>query len=402
MTDSAQKTPMDASVTPDDAEMEKPRASQRTKSNITYKVPTSDPLSAAPSPKKPVSADPAPDPNRPRWYNAPYLVLLALREAREPLTRYELIRRALDLDEKISKERGLPPCFDEGGETQCGVVLRDNKDGYFHSYKPPGAKSYIYTLAYEPSSFENARLKYEEWTRRLVKYDWPIMFGSGEAWYDEVDPEKKTEPTPVDTEATAKVSPPVDDRTTQEALMVMQETIELQASDDDSDFEEGERKTKSRRLIEGGETIQTPQKTRATGDPFSPVHVMERIYVYRPDGVCTRFKRKRFGRPSKTETPMETEQEFTEAAKDATATETNEPEQPAPKDDIPTSWQDILRVDTSSIPNAGRGVFSTRRLPKYTILGFYFGVPMTEDEFDERKDHVGVANQYSVRLSLES
>jgi hypothetical protein len=377
------------------------RRSQRNKKDISYVAPAVDIPSDAPSPKKQLSADPAPDPTRPRWYNAPYLVLMSLREAREPLARGELIRRALELDQKISKERGLPPCFGEDGDSQCGIVLRDNKDGYFHAYKPPGSKSHIYSLAYEPSSFENARLKYEEWTRRLVKYDWPIMFGPS-TWYDEPE-DKKMEPTPVDTETTAKAQTPlVDTRTAEEAEMVMQETIEVQGEDDDSDFEEETRTGKDRRVIEGGDQ-QTPQKSRATGDPFSPIHVMERIYVYRPDGVCTRFKRKRFGRPStkddeagKRKLSDDAEEPHAKKLKESTDEKAEEVKDEST--DIPASWEDILRVDISSIPNAGRGVFARQILPKYLILGFYFGVPMTEDEFDERKDHVGVASQYSVRF----
>lgn len=45
---------------------------------------------------------------------------------------------------------------------------------------------------------------------------------------------------------------------------------------------------------------------------------------------------------------------------------------------LPTSWQDLIYL-------VGDRVFSKRYLPKNTPLGFYFGVPMTLDEFDALK-----------------
>ena len=46
--------------------------------------------------------------------------------------------------------------------------------------------------------------------------------------------------------------------------------------------------------------------------------------------------------------------------------------------------------------NAGNGLFSKIFIPKKTPIGFYFGVPMTEDEYDMNKDHVGLSSSYSI------
>ncbi|KAJ1968404.1 hypothetical protein H4R34_006273, partial [Dimargaris verticillata] len=67
-----------------------------------------------------------------------------------------------------------------------------------------------------------------------------------------------------------------------------------------------------------------------------------------------------------------------------------------PDVNIPKSWKDIVEVRPSTIPDAGDGLFAVRDIPMYTPLGFYFGVPMTEDEFDSLKDHVGIASHYSI------
>lgn len=63
---------------------------------------------------------------------------------------------------------------------------------------------------------------------------------------------------------------------------------------------------------------------------------------------------------------------------------------------VPQRWQDIVRIGPSTIPNGGQGLFAARDLPYNTPLGFYFGVPMTEFEFDSIKENVGRASQYSI------
>ncbi|ORE08376.1 hypothetical protein BCV72DRAFT_271885 [Rhizopus microsporus var. microsporus] len=64
--------------------------------------------------------------------------------------------------------------------------------------------------------------------------------------------------------------------------------------------------------------------------------------------------------------------------------------------DIPGSWKDIVYVAPSRIPGAGLGLFAKRKLPYNAPIGFYFGVPMTEDEFDSLKDRVGRSSEYSI------
>lgn len=71
----------------------------------------------------------------------------------------------------------------------------------------------------------------------------------------------------------------------------------------------------------------------------------------------------------------------------------------------PKKWQDIVLLKKSTVSindnycyynnNNYYGLFANRNLPKNTPLGFYFGVPMTEDEFDSMKDGIGQASDYS-------
>jgi prepilin-type processing-associated H-X9-DG protein len=64
---------------------------------------------------------------------------------------------------------------------------------------------------------------------------------------------------------------------------------------------------------------------------------------------------------------------------------------------IPKSLEQVLEIKESFIPNSGKGVFAKIKIPKHTYLGFYFGVPYDEDEFDSLKEGVGVASQYAHR-----
>lgn len=109
---------------------------------------------------------------RPRWYNQTFLMFLALREAKKPLPRGELIQRTLDLDEKYSREMGLPKCFH--GKTPvntASMILTVNRDKLFISEKPPGSRSLIFKLAFEPCNLDKAIEYYNNWMKEL-KGDW--------------------------------------------------------------------------------------------------------------------------------------------------------------------------------------------------------------------------------------
>jgi hypothetical protein len=61
---------------------------------------------------------------------------------------------------------------------------------------------------------------------------------------------------------------------------------------------------------------------------------------------------------------------------------------------LPHSLDELFEKKTSTIPNAGFGLFARLPIPKSTYLGFYFGVPMAESDFDAVKEGVGVASRY--------
>lgn len=62
----------------------------------------------------------------PRWHNQAYIMLLALRQhPTHEMARTDLIKAALDLDIKISRERGLPKVFN-GKVIELSICLRDH------------------------------------------------------------------------------------------------------------------------------------------------------------------------------------------------------------------------------------------------------------------------------------
>ena len=73
-------------------------------------------------------------PDRPRWWNQTYLLYLVLRKATRPLGRKDLISEALNLDEVISKERGLPKLF--GGKV-CLSLFIWNPIPYLNAVRVP-------------------------------------------------------------------------------------------------------------------------------------------------------------------------------------------------------------------------------------------------------------------------
>lgn len=115
----------------------------------------------------------------PRWHSQAYLLFLALKQhPAKCLPRTELIRAALELDEKISEEYKLPRLF--RGKTpmnSASAILSNNIDRYFVPFRPDGSRCMHFRLAYDPSNYKDAVRVYKQWESRLAREGWPIYFG---------------------------------------------------------------------------------------------------------------------------------------------------------------------------------------------------------------------------------
>ncbi|KAJ2874930.1 hypothetical protein GGH93_001997 [Coemansia aciculifera] len=271
---------------------------------------------------------------RPRWYNQMYVMFLALRQSPGyTSSRSELVRSAVELDRRISEERGLPRAFT--GKTpmnSASALLTNNCDRHFTQFRPPGARCYHFKLAYDPGDFESATRAYNEWMEVLVTKDWPLCFGP------DPDPEPQ---------------PPHDPQ------------LQLPAGD----IAEESRP----------EDVINSAASVALGVSLNGALPVDRLEV--PNAPALEHEPQR--QPASGESA------------DITSGVTAVSEPPAAYN-IPTCWRDIVEVKSSSIPNAGNGLFAVCDLPGGIPLGFYFGVPMTEDEFDSLKEKVGLASHYSI------
>ncbi|KAG0173455.1 hypothetical protein DFQ28_008406 [Apophysomyces sp. BC1034] len=275
---------------------------------------------------------------QPRWHNQSYMLFLALRQHPERcLPRTELIKAALSMDKKISEERRLPKVF--RGKTpmnSASAILTNNSDRYFIPFRPDGSRSMHFKLAYEPGNFTKAVQEYRKWEQKLAEHDWPYCFGV---------PKQKTEST------------------TSEPMVVVTE------------FDTFIARRKSDQDVAANELrISQLDKENAPADD-------EQMAVRPVVGSQEEISR----------STLEQEQLNPTATKEQLV-DLNDLD----LTNVPKSWTDILRVDDSKIAGAGKGLFASRRLPYNTPLGFYFGVPMTEDEFDSLKDGVGRASEYSM------
>ncbi|OZJ02604.1 hypothetical protein BZG36_04276, partial [Bifiguratus adelaidae] len=309
---------------------------------------------------------------QPRWHNQAYMMFLALREAPgRTLPRTQLIRAALAMDEKISRERGLPRAFrGKTPQNSASAVLTNNIDSYFIPFKPEGARSTHFRLAYEPGSFEDAVETYYQWNEKLIKHDWPLCFGVPK----NVEVTSEMREHALETSALRAETPNQGDTESQQSTA--NDTIGASHNDlpENATLSRPETET-----FEGSKNVEQPttptQVFQSSGSP-SASNLNSTTTI---DGNATK--------PSNAQEPV---------AKVEDAEEKPIRLEDLDLSNVPTCWQDIVEVKESTIPNAGKGLFAVRDLPFNIPLGFYFGVPMTEAEFDSLKDQVGVASQYSI------
>ncbi|KAI9470914.1 MAG: hypothetical protein EXX96DRAFT_458477, partial [Benjaminiella poitrasii] len=282
---------------------------------------------------------------QPRWYNQAYMLFLALRQHPDrALPRGELIRAALALDEKISAELHLPKVFrSKTPGNSASACLTLNNDRYFIAFKPEGSRSTHFKLAYEPGDETKAIQEYQKWCTKLAEHDWPYCFGIPRVTKTMPSNDLATDsdyPTPVHDDP-LETSKTIDnpDANSQESALVTIDTRTVMP--------------------------ETEMKVVSVDDS------LKTLAMNVPSKLDSNNKRKIEEAPSYTLDELDLS-------------------------DIPRCWRDIVYVAPSKIPGAGNGLFAKRKLPYNTPIGFYFGVPMTEDEFDSLKDRVGRASEYSI------
>lgn len=312
-------------------------------------------------------------------------------------------------------------------KNSASATLTNNSDRYFIAFKPEGSKSTHFKLAYTPGNVQNAVEEYKSWCTKLVEHDWPFCFGvpkNIEPHYhtpvshaDESDTieamdkdlvQLKLEDANTDT-VSRKLSVQVyiERMDTTDAMDAVDaaDTVDMMGT---SAIETETTTIKSETItlikeITTETTTETPADTPTTTN--TPTDTLTDTLTDTPTETPA-------DTPTSTNTPTDT---LTDTPTDTSAltpidtptTSSKPKKQPIPPEpfitleqldlsNIPQSWHDIVEVAPSLIPFGGNGLFAKRKLPYNTPIGFYFGVPMTEDEFDSLKDRVGRSSEYSI------
>ncbi|KAF9425730.1 hypothetical protein BGZ94_007286 [Podila epigama] len=305
---------------------------------------------------------------KPRWHTQPYMMFLALRAIpQRTAARQELIMAAVELDKKFSAEKNLPRVFT--GKTpmnSASACLTNNGDKYFIPFKPEGSRSTHFRLAYEPCDFETARREYDHWMEKLISQDWPLCFGVPK---DDIISSQQP---------SRRGSADMDVQYDQEPLPSPMGTKRRGQKLDTQDS-----LLKKPKAEEDGESLATPTQTQ-NQDELRFFDKLEKMGIHSaPSTPCT------------TAPPVLYTNEgpaFDTKYKVGSSYHLDDLD----LSKVPSRLDDMVRVDASKIPNAGNGLFAKIDIPASTPLGFYFGVPMTENEFDSLKDGVGYASQYTL------
>ncbi|KAG2188694.1 hypothetical protein INT44_003833, partial [Umbelopsis vinacea] len=397
---------------------------------------------------------------QPRWHNQSYMLFLALRQHPDRcLPRTELIKAALAMDKKISDELKLPKVFrGKTPMNSASAILTNNSDRYFIPYKPAGSRSTHFKLAYEPCNFQHAVEEYRIWEKKLVEHDWPYCFGIRKHTPptdtgNDIQPDT-THPSDAQNEIKEEIEAcsisgvnTADLETFLSATAILNSETAVKLDAPVSEIRDTDIETERRRSSDGSES--SGHKRSATNNTVfsensvsgSPPAKKPKIELTEFDRYISRRKLSSSESPSsalaaskiepdspppltlsptllpKSEPPASPPRPAGQLksnsaisslpaaieGKDTGINTTLPSEDPSHVDlsdldlsNVPKCWQDIVEVKPSTVPNSGNGLFAARDLPHNTPLGFYFGVPMTEDEFDSLKDNVGMASQYSI------
>ncbi|KAG0290902.1 hypothetical protein BGZ96_005660 [Linnemannia gamsii] len=360
-------------------------------------------------------------------------MFLALRAMpNRTAARQELIHAAVELDKRFSAEKGLPRVFT--GKTpmnSASACLTNNGDKYFIPFKPEGSRSTHFRLAHQPCDFDTAVMDYYGWMEELVRHDWPLCFGvpkkqgdgavtgSGDAMATATVAEVgsgsgsgRPDFARADSLESRKRGPDSGELADEDLLMQLAsgnssvgggggvtKKIKATAAEDDDKVEEAESgPTSSFTLDEISSLDYRHFKNHNSSGSSSKATTMG---VRRLDmDAAGRLDEPNSCPPTPaTATALALERGL--KLDDSPVISSTKMVKKRQLEDldlsrVPTSLAEVVEVKASTLPNAGKGLFAKIDIPAGTPLGFYFGMPMSENEFDSLKEGVGSASQYSI------
>jgi len=269
----------------------------------------------------------------------------------------------------------------------ASACLTNNGDKYFIPFKPEGSRSTHFRLAYQPGDFDTAVKEYNKWLEQLIQQDWPVCFGhprEGNVSRHHrrmASHEQSSEPTNGNT------------RPDLQRAHSSPESSRKRGADHEGHDGPGQELGNTKKVKAENEQENHWDNTKGESSQGRVAHRMPRLDIKAATGYD--------GSTSCPPTPITLaaaaiEQRLSLKDSPITPRAPSHPFEDMELPHIPTSLADIVRVDVSTLPGAGNGLFAKMDLPVGTPLGFYFGVPMTENEFDSLKDGVGLASHYSI------
>ncbi|KAF8926286.1 hypothetical protein BGZ58_011315 [Dissophora ornata] len=342
----------------------------------------------------------------------------------------------------------------------ASACLTNNGDKYFIPFKPEGSKSTHFHLAYAPGDFDTAVKEYDGWMEKLIKHDWPLCFGVPKEGALPIhvlerreearkvleqdtpgarDAQSATTTITSNTNTESTSTATTGNSTSSTGLVI--DSLDADKSTVDREYSADSRKrspglldaelngdARSNKKIkaeqDSGEISGLNKDTASQGqddlrddlqDQDSKVaDKLERMELKSTSSAASSLPTTPattlFQEPESISTINANAIPATLAASSSTTSKSVKASTPQPNSEkvdeyrledldlssVPTSLADVVRVGLSSIPNSGNGLFAKVDLPASTPLGFYFGVPMTENEFDSLKDGLGVASHYSI------
>ncbi|KAF8950012.1 hypothetical protein BGZ46_004795, partial [Entomortierella lignicola] len=266
----------------------------------------------------------------------------------------------------------------------ASACLTNNGDKYFIPFKPEGSRSTHFRLAYQPGDFDTAVKEYNSWMEQLIQRDWPLCFGI-----------PKEDAIPVQGIENIK-------KLQSEEECTKENRPEMQRANSSP-----ESRKRGHDLGEQENIFGNSKKVKAGNDSGSDDGRNDQAESREDRKVTDKMKRLDIKTAGSYDGSMSCPPTPTAAFAAASLSDHSPSYEEPPRvpryrlqdldlDDVPSSLADIVRVDVSTVPSYGNGLFAKIDLPAGTPLGFYFGVPMTENEFDSLKDGVGLASQYSI------
>ncbi|KAF9547654.1 hypothetical protein EC957_008011 [Mortierella hygrophila] len=373
-------------------------------------------------------------PGKPKWHTQPYMMFLALRAMpNRTAARQELIHAAVELDKKFSAEKGLPRVFT--GKTpmnSASACLTNNGDKYFIPFKPEGSRSTHFRLAYQPCDFDTAVADYYGWMEELIRHDWPLCFGvsksngdtvtgsAGDATMtDTVTASGSSGSRPdfarADSSDSRKRGPDLRELADEDLLMQL-------ASGNSNNVGSVSKKIKAAAPEDDRNGAGVTETVPASSFALDEISSLDYYHVKALNSSSGSAKATSVGvrrldvdaagrldEPNScpptpaTATALALERGLNLNDSPLINSNTNDSimvkkgqQEDLDLSRVPKSLAEVVEVKESKLSNAGKGLFAKIDLPAGTPLGFYFGMPISENEFDSLKEGVGAASQYAI------